>query len=243
MSMKIDNKMKKRISSFALAGAIAVLGIGSTTMAYFTDTVVKENVFTMGSVEATLDEVFDESTAMLVPGAKIKKEINATNTGKSPMYARVHLAVPAALDSGAEDMPQFAAMNNTLHWNFSLASTADGLWNWNADKDGPGYPGNGGNWNFYQTDIDGATYNVYVGTYESAIDAGETTADNLIHQVYLDTGVSNGDLDSVLAVYGDVKIYAALEAGQTSNFEDAYTALNTQFGVPGSYDIDWSNIQ
>ena len=44
----------------------------------------------------------------------------------------------------------------------------------------------------------------------------------------------------MIAANGNGLVKVVAEAGQAEGFDDAYTALNTQFGVPGSYDIDWA---
>jgi len=230
--------------SLCMIAAIAVTG----TIAYFADTDAQLNVFTTGNVKIDLYEDFannDGNPAHLMPvtydenGDRkadnvVEKEVFVKNIGTEDAYVRVHIAFPSMLDSGSEDEPQFASYNNTLHWNFTADSYADGKWNWNADKDGENYPGNGGAWNFYQTSIDGILYNVYVATYETAIASGNGTCDAM-SQVYLDKKVTNEMIDEIKEVLKDEwKIYVVAEGVQKAGFDDAYTALNTEFGVPGS---------
>ena len=242
--------MKKKILALALVVVLAVTAVTGATLAYFTDKDAAENVFTTGNVDITLDEVFDPEEAKLLPGIDIQKEVKVTNVGSENAFVRVHIAIPSMLDSGSKDEPQFAAYNNTLHWNFTLASTADGLWNWNADANGAGYPGNGGTWNMYEQEVGGILYNVYVATYETALAKDQQTADNAITKVYLDAtvdGVTNAD-NSV--TYKDTKgntvtltkdqlngfgIHIVAEGTQIDTFANAYEALNTAFGVPGTY--------
>lgn len=229
--------MKKKILSLCLVLALAATAVVGGTLAYFTDTDDATNIFTTGDVEIELNEVFDAENAKLMPGIDIQKEIKVTNIGSENAFVRLHIAFPSMLDSGSEDEPQFAAYNNTLHWNFTLASTADGLWNWNADADGEGYPGNGGAWNMYQQVVDNILYNVYVVTYETALDAGAQTADNAITKVYLDTDVTNEMMSEIIEELGEKpQILVVAEGAQEAGFEGKpYEALNTQFGVPGSY--------
>ena len=229
--------MKKKILALCLVVALAATAVVGGTLAYFTDTDDATNVFTTGNVDIELNEVFDEENAKLMPGIDIQKEIKVTNVGSENAFVRVHIAFPSMLDSGSEDEPQFAAYNNTLHWNFALASTADGLWNWNADADGAGYPGNGGTWNMYQQEVDGILYNVYVVTYETALAENAQTADNAIYKVYLDTKVTNEQMAEITKELGaNPKILVVAEGAQEAGFEGKpYEALNTQFGVPGTY--------
>lgn len=238
--------MKKKIMAICLAAIIAITAIASSSLAYLTDSDSKDNVFTFGNVDIKLEEVFDQNSK-LIPGQDINKDVNVKNTGSEPAYVRVHIAIPAILDSGASDIPAFASYENILHWNFTKASVADGYWNWNreADADGynstmPGWPGNGGDWNFYTTVVDGVKYNVYIATYETALESGATTATTAIDKVYLDTAITNEDIAVIKEIIGDTPIIkVAAEACQTNTFEGAYDALNTAFGIPTATSNPW----
>ncbi len=245
----------KKILALCLVVILAVTAVTGATLAYFTDTDTETNVFTTGDVDIDLEEVFPESEddRRLLPGKDITKEVDVRNEGSEDAYVRVHIAFPSMLDSGSEDQPEFAAYNNTLHWNFSNASIADGKWNWNADKDGTNYPGNGGNWNMYQDTIDGILYNIYVATYETILTPndgseefveGSDLADNAIYKVYLDANVTNDMMEDIIETLGaNPKVLVFAEGGQVEGFEgDPYGALNTQFGTPGSegYKSPWN---
>lgn len=235
--------MKKKIVALCLVVCLATVAVCSATFAYLTSTDKAENVFTTGDVKIDLVETFDPENAKLIPGKDVQKVVNVKNTGTEEAYVRVHIAIPAILDSGNEDDPKFAAYNNTLHWNFDKASLADGQWNWHStningtSSYGPGYPENGGAWNCYQITVGGVEYNVYVATYETKLEAetGET-ATNAIYKVFLDTKVTNEMLAGLTGENGvlkdGIKILVAAEGGQAEGFENAYDALNTQFGNP-----------
>ena len=228
--------MKKKITAIALVICLMAVAIVGGSLAYFTDNDSATNVFTTGNVDIDLNEVFDPENAKLLPGIDVQKEVKVTNVGSENAFVRVHIAIPSMLDSGSEDEPQFAAYNNTLHFNMSSASTADGLWNWNKSADGANYPENGGNWNMYQETVDGVLYNVYVVTYETALANGQQTAENAIYKVYFDTKVTNELVTEILDELGEIKILVVAEGAQVAGFEGkAYEALNTQFGVPGTY--------
>ena len=241
------NKRKILMLAMSLC-MVAILAVGGT-LAYFQDSDKAVNVFTVGNVDITLNEDFPfnydtngdgtNDTHRLFPGVDVTKKVTVTNEGSEKAYVRVHIAVPAILDSGDEDKPEFAAYNNTLHWNFSKESIVEGQWNWGTSADAANYPGNGGAWNEYQDTIDGKLYNVYVATYETALTADQVTSTEAIHKVYLDTKVTNEDVTTIINELGDIKIYVAAEGAQVEGFEDAFDALNTAFGVPGSYDFAW----
>lgn len=241
--------MKKKLLALCVVILLAAVAIIGGTLAYFTDTEIATNVFTTGDVKIDLIEKFDPENATLMPGVDIQKEVTVKNTGSEEAYVRVHIAIPSMLDSGSEDEPQFAAYNNTLHWNFNKESLAEGQWNWhNANINGnssygPGYPENGGAWNMYQQEIDNIIYNVYVATYESVLGSEVITTTAAIDKVYLDKNVTNEQMVEIINVLGETpKILVAAEGGQKAGFEDAYIALNTQFGVPGTYKVDWTAV-
>lgn len=218
---------------------VAILAVGGT-LAYFTDDDQATNVFTVGNIDIDLVETFDEEEAKLIlPGEVIEKAVNVTNTGSNPAYVRVHIAVPAILDSGAEDRPEFAAYNNTLHFNFTKASFADKLWSWLPEySEGAGYKGNGaGNWNCYPSTVGDIDYNVYVVTYRTILQPGESTAEPAMTQVYLDTSLTQDAWNEVAPYFGEegIKILVVAEGVQSETFEDAYAALNAGFGIPGTY--------
>ena len=241
--------MKKKILALCVVVSLAAVAIIGGTLAYFTDTDAETNVFTTGNVKIDLIETFDPNNAKLMPGIDIQKEVYVKNIGSETAYVRVHIAIPSMLDSGSKDEPQFAAYNNTLHWNFTEASVQEGAWSQlqNAKQVGPNskypnWPGNGGTYNTYETTIDGVKYNVYVITYETALGAGETTSNPAINKVYLDTKVTNEDMTTILKELKEIKVLVAAEAGQVAGFDDAYTALDTQFGVPGTYKVNWTTV-
>lgn len=245
------NKRKLMLVAMALC-MVAILAAGGT-LAYFMDTEGVTNTFTIGHIDIEIVEDFGNDTeegkdTELMPNKPIKKEVDVKNTGANPAYVRVHVAIPQVLDDGATT---FLAYENVLHWNMSKASMADGLWNWNATNvnnsaypDYPGYPGNGGAWNFYTAEIGGIWYNIYVATYETALEPDATTADHAIHTVYLDALLTQQEWDKIQETlgYDNVKVLVAAEGVQVDTFTDAYTALNTAFGVPGTYTIeDWTD--
>lgn len=250
--------MKKKIVALCLVACLAVMAIAGASLAYFTAEDSADNVFTMKGIKVEINEEFEQGSE-LIPGLDINKDVTVSNTGTSDAYVRVHIAIPAALDDGD---PSFAAYNNFLHFNFENESVADGQWSWIPEyTEGVGYKGNGaGNWNYYTANIDGIDYAVYVVTYRTALAAGEETATKALDKVYVDKSVDcEWDEDNNCFVYtdtkgntvspskfadenGNVTIKVFAEAAQTATFENAYDALNTAFGTPGSegYVAPWN---
>lgn len=260
--------MKKKVLTLCLVVALAATAVIGGTMAYFTDKDAQKNTFTTGNVDIDLFEDFgdndDNGIEHLVPATgsaqngtiknAVEKEVYVENTGSENAYVRVHIAIPSVLDDGD---PSFDAGKNVLHFNFSdgthndkVATIGADKWNWSKSHGEP-YQGD---WNYYTTKIDGVPYNVYVVTYEKALANGEVTCD-AISSVYLDSKVTNEDITKIKKGDKDAEseaaqvglgdkwhIYVAAEGAQTAGFDNAYDALNTAFGTPGTYSVDWKTV-
>ena len=73
-------------------------------------------------------------------------------------------------------------------------------------------------------------------TYESKLAKGEETSEKAMHQVYLDSKVTNKDISDINAELGEKwEIKVVAEGAQAAGFDNAYEALNTAFGTPGTY--------
>jgi len=240
--------MKKKILAMSLVAVLAAVALISGTLAYFTDTDAKSNVFVSGNVEIELIENFGDNDATtpekLLPATGsaqagtlqngITKEVSVKNTGSEDAYVRVHIAIPSILDNGN---PEFDAGKNVLHFNFTGNSLGADKWDWSTTT-GAEFTGD---WNYYVTTIDNISYNVYVVTYGAALVSGQETSEKAMTQVYLDSKTSNEAVSAYNVVLGNNwQIKVLSEGVQAAGFADAYEALNAAFGVPGSYTVDWS---
>ena len=232
--------MKKKITAISLCAALLAIAIVGASLAYFTDTDAKDNVFTTGKVDITLNENFEQNSKLLPSTGSaqqgtlkngVKKEIQVKNEeGSEDTYVRVHIAIPAILDNGADD---FDAGKNVLHFNYNKNSIGEGKWDWSKTTGTP-YEGD---WNYYETTIDNIKYNVYVVTYGTALKAGQTTPEYAMHQVYLDSKVTNADIEKINEALGtnwEIKVFA--EGAQAAGFDNAYDALNAAFRTPATAD-------
>ena len=153
--------MKKKIVVFAIVACLAVMAIAGASLAYFTDTDDATNVFTSGKVDITLNEVFDEETAQLIPGVDIQKDVTVSLSEDSvESYVWYTYAIPSALDN--EDASKniihvnhagrnwLAYRENTKYWadGQTEATPADQCWivDYEVEKN---------------VTIDGVAYNVY----------------------------------------------------------------------------------
>ena len=242
--------MKKKILSLCLVIALAATAVIGGTLAYFSDTDAQKNTFTTGNVAIDLWEDFgdndDAGIEELIPATGsaqngtlkigIENEVYVKNTGSEDAYVRVHIAIPQILDDGADT---FNAAANVLHFNYADESIGEGKWDWSKAYDDGKYVGD---WNYYTTEVAGIWYNVYVVTYTGKLSTGYATVD-AIHQVYLDSQTTNEDITAIKQVLGEQwKILVVAEGTQAEGFANAYEALNTAFGVPGTdYVIDFTN--
>lgn len=241
--------MKKKITAIALVVCLVAVAVVGGSLAYFTDTDAKTNTFTTGNVDIQLIENFGDNNPAtpekLLPATGsaqagtlkngIKKEVTVKNIGTEDAFVRVHIAIPSVLDNGN---PSFDAGQNKLHFNYPADSVGEGKWDWSKTT---GTPFVGSDWNYYETTIDNIKYNVYVVTYGTALKTGEVTPEKAIHQVYLDSKTSNEAIASYNTALGaNWQILVLAEGTQAAGFDDAYAALNTAFGVPGNYTVDWT---
>ena len=85
---------KRKILALALTLCMAAILIVGGTLAYFTDTDRKDNVFTVGNVDITLTEPNwdangSEDAPEAYPGEALAKDPTVTNTGKNPCFVRI----------------------------------------------------------------------------------------------------------------------------------------------------------
>ena len=125
--------MKKKIVTCSLVVALLVIGVIGASLAYFTDTDSKDNVFTTGNVDIELIEsnavkdgnLPDNFTQnqKLVPGTSndgnaIPKIVTVKNTGENDAYVWVDIKVPEYLVSADfKAAPHKDESKNALHWN------------------------------------------------------------------------------------------------------------------------------
>lgn len=249
--------MKKKILALCLCVALAATAIVGASLAYFTDTAEATNTFTAGGVKIKLiEEQSNEDHTGLVPyegdkvlmpivgsaqGEKypngqpmaanyIDKVVTIQNTGKSAAWIRAYYAVPSALDDGFGE--SFNAGMNILHGNFGNnngVTTYENEWKWK----------NNGKWQYFETEMDGVSYNVYFADYYQPVAAGDTTV-QFISGVYLDKNVDMKDgkyidprhPDADLSILeGTVKYPVFAVAVQAEGFDDAASAMDAAFGT------------
>ena len=83
--------MKKKIFMMTLAACLIVLSIVGTSLAYFTDTDAKTNVFVAGNVNIEL--TYDETDTRLYPGQTYEKVATIENVGTENAYVGLIIEV------------------------------------------------------------------------------------------------------------------------------------------------------
>lgn len=248
--------MKKKLTAIFLCVALVAIAVVGASLAYFTDKDSATNTFTAGGVKIDLIEqqsnedhtgfVTYEGDKVLMPivgsaqGEKypngqpkaanyIDKVVTIKNTGKSAAWIRAYYAVPSALDDGFGE--SFNAGMNILHGNFGNkdgVTTYENEWKWK----------NNGKWQYFETVMDGVSYNVYYADYYQPLKADATT-EQFISGVYLDKNVDMKDgkyidprhPDADLSILeGTVNYPVFAVAVQAEGFDNATDAMKAAFG-------------
>ena len=249
--------MKKKITALCLCVALLAVAVVGASLAYFTDNDQADNTFTAGSVKIQLIEqqsnadhtgfVHYDGEKVLMPivgsaqGEKypngqpaaknyIDKVVTIKNNGNSAAWIRAYYAVPSALDDGFGE--SFNAGMNILHGNFGNngdKTTYENEWKWK----------NNGKWQYFETVMDGVSYNVYFADYYQPLEAGKTT-EQFICGVYLDKNVDMKDgkyidprhPDADLSILeGTVHYPVFAVAVQADGFDSAAAAMDAAFGA------------
>ena len=244
--------MKKKLVAICLVLSLAVMALAGASLAYFTDTDDATNVFTSGKVDITLNEVFDEETAQLIPGVDIQKDVTISLSQDSvESYVWYTYAIPAVVDDANNE-----AYKNIIHVNHAGR-------NWLGYQNNQKYWAKGQNeatpedqcWIIdnvviEQTEIDGVLYNVYVVLYNGTLKAGEETTIGMT-KVYCDTKVDFDNETGKYTIQGkeigfdlnNVKIIVTAYGIQAATFDsvqeayDAYTAQKADIPAD-AVDID-----
>ncbi len=202
--------MKKKILALSMCIALAAIAIVGASLAYFTDTDAKTNVFTTGKVDITLNENFDEDNAKLLPGSQtsnnIPKEVTIKlENGSEDSYVWYEWLIPAALDStdgstGTNNVVHVNAAGNTWdNYRTDNRFWADGQTEalplektWDHDPEVE-LKSNVGPEGFVGTEtIDGIVYNKYVVLYHGKLsnsEGGQQVTTMGMKQVYMDSKV------------------------------------------------------
>ena len=210
--------------------------------AFFVSKPEECKVFTYGGARAALVDESDPK-AVLLPGSKtentVKKVIRIKPTRTAQDFVRVHIALSATSDDA---LPTFNASYNMLHFNAEKeVALAIGEWNWGKaiDRTADAFVGPSG-WNYYGINVDGINYNVYVVTYETAVEAGSETASNAIHQVYLDAKANATDLETIFKNLGtnEWELKLAIETVPAKEYENAFVAFENEVAKKvGTYNV------
>lgn len=185
----------------------------------------------------------------------VDKIVTVTNTGNSDAYVRTLLAFPTKGYDSNE-----LAFDEWLHWNYvsDTDTTPNNGWMWGTEENGVEYPNNTKDWNaFYNVEINGEEYTVYIATNEDVLAAKKTTAPTLVG-MFLDAAVDNElKEDGTINYYvtkngtkfdlGDIsklEILTLSQAVQADGFDTAWEAFDAAFPTTEEAIVNWmSNIE
>lgn len=187
--------------------ATLVIGLGST-LAYLTDSDTKVNTFTVGNVDIMVDEDFEQNSP-LAPGATVNKDAQIVNTGATPAWVWMTVAVPSNV-----------APYLQLNW-------ADGV-----QPDGEPYNAIGDDGNEYMV------YTVYVDQELAAGEETGKLLDSVTLSSAVDyqngefVVVENGVVTPIGEDLSELDVIVSGYAVQTEGFDtvgDAYDAYHAQW--------------
>ena len=102
--------MAKKIIAWLLVVVLTAGAAIGGTLAYLTDRDSEANVFTVGDVDITLDEEFQQGSQLL-PGAGVEKDVQIKNEGPNDAWVWYTYAVPQGLEAGL-----ILSFDNTDQW-------------------------------------------------------------------------------------------------------------------------------
>ena len=214
--------MKKKIFLIALAACLITLSIAGTSLAYFTDTDAKTNVFTAGNVDITLtyNKAADATTGNFYPGQEYTG-VNASiaNTGSENAYIGAIIKL-ARTDTGVNAN---AEGNESVNISDIFAPTKDDEDNIPAAiKDVfVGLEGTGRTVKYVAT-TDG--YTIYV-IVEASV-AKDGTAD-----IFTKLDIPDEWDNAQMKVFNGLTVTVTAYATQTVGFANATKALTTAFSA------------
>ena len=111
---------RKKIFMLAIAACLLVLSVAGTSLAYFTDTDAKTNVFTSGNVDITLN--YDNADTKLYPGQTYAdKAASIENVGTEEAYvgAIIDITLPTGI-ANPLSADQIATIFTNLNTNTTV---------------------------------------------------------------------------------------------------------------------------
>ena len=205
--------MKKKLIAIFLCVALAAVAVVGASLAYFTDTDTKTNVFTTGKVDITLEENFDKDNAKLLPGSSSKNAVQKQVTikleeGSEDSYVWYEWLIPAVLDSkdgstGTNNIIHVNSAGNTWdtyrenskYWAAGQTEALPEEMTWDHDPENElGIEGIEGC--IGTETIDGIEYNKYIALYHGKLsyaEGGQTETTMGMKQVYMDSKVDTNN--------------------------------------------------
>lgn len=197
--------MKKKITALCLCVALLAVAVVGASLAYFTDTDSRDNVFTTGSVkieliekqrngEGGLEDFVDGKILLPIVGsAQDEKDELGLSTAKNYVdkivtvknlavdaYVRVYMAIPSALFNLEDETHNVLHVNQPGKETFvGLDGTTQNKWDKWTDMAQVGT----------YTDADGVEYVVVCTTYADVLTKDEIAGCAAFVGVYLDKGV------------------------------------------------------
>ena len=221
---------------------MVLVALAGASLAYFTDTDSRTNIFTSGKVDITLNESFIQGS-QLIPGSEVNKDVTVKlEAGSVDTYVWYTYSVPAAIDNGIIHVNHagrnwLGHQNNMAYWEAgqTVATPEDQCWVVDYKVE-------------YDVLVEGTKCNVYTVLYNGVLSAGESTTIGMT-KVYLDSRVDYDNEKGVYTIDGNaigynlrnVEIVVTAYGIQAETFSDvyaAYAAYNSQSAAVADIPVD-----
>lgn len=217
--------MKKKIIALAVVVAMLAIGAISSTLAYFSDSEFNKNVMTVGNVDITQDEVFEDNIN-IQPGQEVEKEVTVNNIGQGDAYIRTFIAMEDTYDIAANVRVLFNSVPNCNGNPCTAWDQPSGNNDWLqikvADEDGKWVEADGSTWTIYTI---GLFDYAHEGLVDSVLPAGQSVEN--LQAIELKAGTGN-DFYARSGEKYDVLVLT--QAVQTGTFATAADAFEATFG-------------
>ena len=185
--------MKKKIAALCLCAALLAVAVIGGTLAFFTDTDDKDNVFTVGGIDIVLEEPkWDEEGSVdakeAYPGEALNKDPQIKNVGANPCFVRLQI-------TGWDALIKAGLSKNNITWRTDYVDGKLGD-NWVLGEDGYFY-------------------------YLLSVEAGGVPTDAVFDQIVIPSDVTNGDAVTEYTI--DVNAYGVQAQGMRTSYSSLTT--------------------
>lgn len=201
--------MKKKVLAICLVVALLAISVVGVSLAYFTDSAEKENVFTMGNVDINLEEADWTAPEDAIPGVAYDKDPHIDNVGDNAAWVRMQVTISdyTVLKAAADKYGvTLLSMFNDLTGDQWAISTEEPV---------------------IDDANDSITYTFY---YEDLLDVGESTSD-LFTSVTISPQFTQEDLANLQTNDNGDNMFSVVVAADAIQEADSFATVYDAFAA------------